>query len=226
MDEFRAGVTAALRSWSALRTAAESGWGGVDSIQKAEDLRSNIFQHFDGSSVPPKAMTDVMDLEDLLVIYMEEEFSVVLEDNSERQVADVIWRMYHECSKGDFVLASQIVASAQKVAAQAQSYPVQVLSSEQDDDEDDEMDTGDEAATLVLLEPVPPETVLPALPSAVEYAAQPLFGHPKKRQIDCASKPQRQLGETTSSPAETLQLDEDGFAPVIKSKRKGQPKPV
>jgi pre-rRNA-processing protein TSR2 len=172
-----------------------------------------------------------MDLEDSLAIYMEEEFSLVLEDDSEKQVAGVIWRMYHECSKGDHSLASQIVASAQKVAAQAQSFPVKVLSSEQDDeddddDNDDEMDTSDEPGTLISLEPVTPETIVQALPSAVEYAAQPLFGPPKKRPADLASKPQRQLGEAASPPSEKLQLDEDGFAPVVKSKRKGQSKPV
>ena len=131
MDEFRAGVTASLRSWSALRTAVESGWGGSESIQKAEDLRSNIFEHFNGAAVPPKTMVDVTDLEDALAIFMEEEFSVVLDDGSERQIADVIWKMYEACAKGDLTMASRVVSVAEQAAAKLQGlFPVQIMSPE------------------------------------------------------------------------------------------------
>jgi pre-rRNA-processing protein TSR2 len=71
IDEFRAGVTACLRSWSALRTAVESGWGGGEkqSQAKAEDLRQNIFNLLDGQKFPPSS--DATDLADNLAIYME-----------------------------------------------------------------------------------------------------------------------------------------------------------
>lgn len=54
MEEFRAGVTACLRSWSALRTAVDSGWGGGEreSQVKADDLRKSIFDIMDGSHCP------------------------------------------------------------------------------------------------------------------------------------------------------------------------------
>lgn len=54
MEEFQAGVTACLRSWSALRTAVQSGWGGGEreSQAKADDLRKNIFDIMDGSRCP------------------------------------------------------------------------------------------------------------------------------------------------------------------------------
>lgn len=54
IEEFRAGVTACLRSWSALRTAVESGWGGGEreSQGKADDLRKSIFDIMDGSQCP------------------------------------------------------------------------------------------------------------------------------------------------------------------------------
>jgi pre-rRNA-processing protein TSR2 len=79
IDEFRAGVTACLRSWSAFRTAVESGWGGgeIESQAKADDLRRSIFQIMDGSQCPPQNF-DVNDLADNLSIYVEEEFSVTL----------------------------------------------------------------------------------------------------------------------------------------------------
>ena len=54
IEEFRAGVTACLRSWSALRTAVESGWGGGEreSQGKADDLRKYILNIMDGSKCP------------------------------------------------------------------------------------------------------------------------------------------------------------------------------
>ena len=85
LSEFQAGVTAALRSWSALRTAVEGEWGGIESKAKAEDLRASVFSLFDGSSDKPKISLE--ELEDNLFDYMETEFSIVLEDGSERQVA-------------------------------------------------------------------------------------------------------------------------------------------
>jgi pre-rRNA-processing protein TSR2 len=245
MDEFRAGVTASLRSWSALRTAVESGWGGNESIQKAEDLRNNIFDHFNGSSVPPKTMIDVTDLEDALAIFMEEEFSVVLDDGSERQVADVIWKMYEACSTGDLTLANQVVSVAEQAAAKLQSFPVQVQSPEQcdDDDGDDEEDamdttTTEESTSSVaavpqhqMNSPLLVATAVIGIPSlatttAAEYAAQPLFGPVKRHKPVVEKPPPRQLGEAAPSMAETkIPVDEDGFAPIIKQKRKTR-KPV
>lgn len=63
MEEFRAGVTACLRSWSALRTAVESGWGGGEreSQVKADTLRTNIFDIMNGSQCPLPNF-DVQDL--------------------------------------------------------------------------------------------------------------------------------------------------------------------
>jgi pre-rRNA-processing protein TSR2 len=54
IEEFRGGVTACLRSWSALRTAVESGWGGGEreSQTKADDLRNSILDIMDGSQNP------------------------------------------------------------------------------------------------------------------------------------------------------------------------------
>ena len=131
MEEFRAGVTATLRSWSALRAAVESGWGGVQSQAKADELRQHIYDIFDGNA--PKL--DEYDLEDNLAIYMEEQFSVVLEDDSERQVAGVLFRMYEACVKGDVTLARRAVENAQRAEAVMTAFPVQVQNTDDDDDE-------------------------------------------------------------------------------------------
>lgn len=228
MDEFRAGVTACLRSWSALRAAVEGGWGGHDSLAKAEDLRRNIFQHLDGTSCPPRSIT-VDDLEDNLAIYLEEEFSVVLEDRSEQQVADAIWRMYEQCMKGDFSLARHMVEASSAAIQQSSSYPVKVQSQNEDDDDDDddnqdmEMDDSDGDHAGMEEGVAPPLITLasPGIINAQEYAAQNLFGPPKPVRSVVHDKPVRQLGEA-AAPEPVVEVDDDGFAPVVK--RKGHKK--
>eukprot|EP00566_Odontella_aurita_P021513 CAMPEP_0113525874 /NCGR_PEP_ID=MMETSP0015_2-20120614/422_1 /TAXON_ID=2838 /ORGANISM="Odontella" /LENGTH=216 /DNA_ID=CAMNT_0000424125 /DNA_START=13 /DNA_END=663 /DNA_ORIENTATION=- /assembly_acc=CAM_ASM_000160 len=193
--EFQAGVTAALRSWHPLRTAVEGDWGGVESKAKADDLRGNIFHHFDGSQSSPKLSLE--ELEENLTLYMEEEFSIVLEDGSERQVADMIWRMYETCARGDFSVARQVVANVEKVVASQATQRVIVH-------DDEEMCDEDHVVGVQSSE------------SAQAYAAESVFGAPLPQQA-ADLPPARQLGEPEpEKPA--IQLDDDGFAPVQKRK--------
>ena len=206
IEEFRAGVTACLRSWSALRTAVESGWGGGEreSQAKAEDLRQNIFQLLDGSKFPPSC--DEMDLADSLAIYLEEEFSVTLEDKSELQVAETIFKMYEGCHKGDTTLCRQMIAHAESAISLSSQYPVQIQTPEHDDDEDEDMSGTTESNQSTPL----------VAPTISAFNEQPLFGPPKKVQTPLA--PVRQLGE--AAPVQpTIEIDDDGFAPV---KQKGR----
>lgn len=223
-DAFRAGVAACLRSWSALKTAVEGGWGGSESIEKAEFLRDHLINYFasNNSGGSPD------ELEDHLAVYMEEEFSVVLEDGSERQIADVVWRLYGQCARERrTALAEQLVQSAETAAATLAmalqktnpqlplSGPV-IQSSEFDDDDDDDTDEdmmlvdvdGDNkmesaaaaAAHVPAGDPTAPSSAAVAsatqpFTSFAEYASQPLFGPPKKKSFGNSSAPVRQLGE-------------------------------
>jgi pre-rRNA-processing protein TSR2 len=242
MDEFRAGVTACLRSWSALRTAVESGWGGANSAEKADLLRSSILEHFDGTTIPPKQFPDVMDLEDALAIYMEEEFSLTLEDNSERQIADVIWSMYVQCAEGNVALARETMAIAESVLQQSLLVVVQAPEHDDDDDDDDDDDEQDDAMMdtedgawqdAVAMTTTVHQTATPAVSVAVEgqttlsaadYAAQPLFGSARTApKAFAAAGPVRQLGEAPPEIDNTPAVDGDGFAPVATKKKSRKP---
>jgi hypothetical protein len=119
--EFQAGVTAALRTWSALRTAVEQSWGPTSA---AEDLRDNIYRHFHdgggGGGGPSRkngrgGFGGIMtrdELEDNLLDYMEDEFGLILEDGSERELSDLICRMYEGCGNGDMSLARSVLRCA------------------------------------------------------------------------------------------------------------------
>jgi pre-rRNA-processing protein TSR2 len=226
-SDFQAGVTACLRSWSALRTAVESGWGGGirESYVKAETLRQNIYNLLNGRHTI--SSMDVYDLADDLAIFMEEEFSVTLEDQSEQQVAETIFQMYEDCSKGNPTLARQLVANAEGIVALHDQFPVQVQSNElDDDDDDDDMLVGTSTIDGTSSEtdvPINPLTGPPSLLSPAEYAMQPLFGKlgDVKLATSSSSTPVRQLGE--SIPEEpTVEMDEDGFAPVVTKGRRNR----
>jgi len=207
LEEFRAGVTACLRSWSALRTAVESGWGGGEreSQAKADDLRRNIFELLDGSKFPPNC--DVIDLADSLAIYLEEEFSVTLEDNSEQQVAELIFKMYEGCHKGDPSLCRRLVAEADGAIAMNAQYPVQIQTTEHDDDDDEAMTDSKSVNQPASLAPASGAI----MPTPATFSEQPLFGTPKK--VQASSAPVRQLGEAAPSEP-TVEVDDDGFAAV------------
>ena len=233
--EFQAGVTAALRSWSALRTAVEQSWGPRGSAEAAasaaEDLRSNIFAYFDGTSPNPRMKQD--ELEDNLLDYMEDEFGVVLEDGSEREVADLICRMYELCGRGDVTLARGVVQSAIKAEEATRASNVKSVFQggedifDEDDDgdemEDDDSDSEgeeDEGATDSAHQESSMQVMNDTTNiSAVQaYALGALFGGPTKPKKE--SPPPRQLGVPEPEKPSPV-LDDDGFA-AVPTKKKGR----
>jgi pre-rRNA-processing protein TSR2 len=192
-------------------------------VAKADELRDNIYRFMTGCTATPSL--ELEDLEDNLAIYLEEEFSVVLEDESEKQVALTLFQLYGQCVQGQTQLAEQLVQTALRYDQQiAAAYPVCVQSTEQDDDDDDDDDddeammdtTGDDGPTIAtepLLQQKPPimqqpETT-PAFTSTADYASQSLFGKPKK------PKAPRQPRE---EPQDAI-VDDDGFETVTKARR-------
>lgn len=239
LTHFRAGVTAILRTWPAMKAAVDGEWGGHETHAKAEDLRFNIYQHFDGSSSEGMPLEE---LEDNLVMYMEEEFSVVLEDESERQIASLIHQIYQECSKGNVETVKRLVdMSVSMSSSQAtsrnrvvvQTDPnAEVDSDEESDDDvdgdgdgdgDDEMMDEQESEVVNTDQSTP--VVMPTVPFAPNefpydlnfaksFLEGPLFeGGPQKKPKNDNLPPPRQLGEPEPEKPQ-VQLDEDGFAPV------------
>jgi pre-rRNA-processing protein TSR2 len=213
IEEFKAGVTACLRSWSAFRTAVESGWGGGEreSQAKADDLRTNIFECMDGSSFPPRNV-DVHGLADSLAVYLEEEFSVTLEDGSEMQVAEAIFAMYEGCHRGDFALAREMVARASGALEFNAQFPVQIQATEHDDEDEEMTHSSTNPSNSIHAAPTPSSNLMP-----FNYSEQPLFG--KMLKVSVPSGPVRQLGDSSEAQKIEVEMDDDGFAPV---KRKGR----
>ena len=91
---FSEGLHIVLRGWSALTLATTLSTSTED---LREDLHSSLLDHFSvyGANIEPE------DLEDILLEVMNTEAGVILEDESERQVAKMIWELYRECIRGE-----------------------------------------------------------------------------------------------------------------------------
>jgi pre-rRNA-processing protein TSR2 len=87
MDEAQARFTHAtaliIHLWSALDIAVKNEWAGSDSSDVRDWLGGVVVNMF---SFPPGKKVDVDDVEDILLQVMEDEFEVLPEDDSARQV--------------------------------------------------------------------------------------------------------------------------------------------
>lgn len=222
LTHFRAGVTATLRTWAALKAAVDGEWGGIESHSKAEDLRSNILERYDGTKAEPMPLEE---LEENLLEYMEDEYSILLEDESERLIASLIYKMYEECSVGN----AQLVEKMVKDAAKLNNIPKQkvVLTTDGEMESDDDSDLEDEAdgdevsGNDDAMDEVEETAFQFNLETARLFSEGPLFeGGRKTISQPVNLPPPRQLGEAAPEVSK-VDLDEDGFASVAPRRKKG-----
>lgn len=91
---FAQGLRLVLDRWSALNLAIHQ--GDPENEQKKELLFESLLDYFsvNGKRIEPE------DLEEILLQVMITEFGIILQDESERQVAKILWELYHECILG------------------------------------------------------------------------------------------------------------------------------
>ena len=186
---------------------------------------------------------DAYDLEDNLLLYMEEEFGVVLEDGSEVEIANLICTMYEACvGRGDVTLAHSVVQNAMRAEEAMKASTIKSVfqsgqeniedgdSCNDDDDDDDEMmdedcdikEMGDgninqeQEASMQLMDD---GQIASRISMEQIFASESLFaGPPTKPNKELP--PPRQLGEP--APEKPLPVvDEDGFAMVPTKKKAG-----
>lgn len=150
-------------------------------------------------------------LKDGLAIYLEEEFSVTLEDQSERQVVETLFRMYEECFRGDFSFTRHMIAHAMKAVEFSAQHQPPVQTTEHDDDDDDtDMVGTDKQEAIQTFD----------IANATSLLEMPLFGEARKP--SAPTGPVRQLGEAIQEEPNDVDMDDDGFAPVkTKGRRRG-----
>ncbi|KAJ2159814.1 rRNA accumulation- protein [Coemansia sp. RSA 552] len=125
-EAFIEGVDHILSRWTALELAVENGWGGQTTQAKRAGMVDEISRHFD-ELVRKRRAPEAGDLEELLLDIMDEDFSVTLDDGSEKAVAAHICQVFGQCRRGDHSevdrLARERDARGSRSAAQQSTGP-------------------------------------------------------------------------------------------------------
>ncbi|KAJ1815254.1 rRNA accumulation- protein [Coemansia sp. RSA 2671] len=105
-EAFIEGVDHILAKWTALGLAIEHSWGGHETEEKRDDMVDDIVEFFDNAKQKPEPL----DLQDLLLEIMNLDFHVELKDESEKEVAAVLCKLFAECRAGNFTTVDKLAA--------------------------------------------------------------------------------------------------------------------
>lgn len=147
-------ITLVLNNWPALTLAVQSNWGGPTSSDKRDWLCGAI-----SDMLNDRPETDAEDLEDVLIQVMNDEFEVMVDDESAGNVAAEIMEFKAQTTRGEFGAIQELWETWQKKGQQKASAAsifkkVDALDEDQEtDDSEDDLEDEDvemgEAPTLV-----------------------------------------------------------------------------
>ncbi|KAK9236746.1 Pre-rRNA-processing protein TSR2-domain-containing protein [Lipomyces kononenkoae] len=100
---FELGVCMAIYDWEALSVAVQNFWGGPESADKRDWMVGSIVELYE-----QQQEVDSEDIEDRLLQIMQDEFEVVVDDDSAYGVAEGIVRIFGQCTEGDFSLVDSL----------------------------------------------------------------------------------------------------------------------
>mmetsp|Transcript_26601 Transcript_26601/g.39528 ORF Transcript_26601/g.39528 Transcript_26601/m.39528 type:complete len:182 (-) Transcript_26601:85-630(-) len=98
-EAFTQGLGSVFRQWTALELAVHNQWGGPNSSEKANELLNQILKVFED---PRRMYKDEISM--LIEDYVDAEFSMVCEDGSPDEIAELLLAMYREAREGNFTL--------------------------------------------------------------------------------------------------------------------------
>jgi pre-rRNA-processing protein TSR2 len=147
-------ITIVLNNWPALTLAVQSNWGGPTSGDKRDWLCGAI-----SDMLNERPETDAEDLEDVLIQVMNDEFEVMIDDESAGNVAAEIMEFKAQTTRGEFGAIQELWETWQKKSQQKSSAASmfkkveardedQETDEEEDDSEDEDVEMG-EAPSLV-----------------------------------------------------------------------------
>lgn len=134
------GITLAINAWPALTLAVTSNWGGPTSADKRDWLCGAI-----SDMIADRPETDAEDLEDVLIQVMNDEFDVVVDDESAGEVADRIMEIRKMVENGEFDGIRQMWEEWERKAAKKGDAVAGFRRGEdQDGETDDDEEDGEE----------------------------------------------------------------------------------
>lgn len=154
--KFDLAISLAIASWPALSVAVQNQWGGPDSTDKRDWLAGAISDLF-----VERPDTDEVDIENMLLQVMSDEFEVNVDDESETKVAQDIMKFRKEISEGNFSGVDAMWKSWQERRGKAVvPANLQIVDHDQETDDDDDDYEDDEDDTEMVDAPA----LVPAAP--------------------------------------------------------------
>ena len=154
--KFDLAISLCLAFWPTLTDAVNNEWGGPDSADKRDWLAGVISDLFPADSPANGAdEADDIDIANVLLQVMQDEFELDVQDESDLVVARQIMQLKQECDEGNFSNVDALYATwQQKQSRGGDKRKVQVVEGDQDTDaSEEEEDDGDvemdEAPSLV-----------------------------------------------------------------------------
>ncbi|KAE8147375.1 putative pre-rRNA processing protein [Aspergillus avenaceus] len=136
------GITLAIHNWPALTLAVQSNWGGPTSSDKRDWLCGAISE-----MISERPETDALDLEDVLCQVMNDEFDVVVEDESAAPVADLIMEFRGQTARGEFRVIKEMwegwKSKSEKKAGELAAAGFRRGEDQESEDDEDEEEGGD-----------------------------------------------------------------------------------
>ncbi|CAP80644.1 Pc12g10170 [Penicillium rubens Wisconsin 54-1255] len=132
-------ITLTLNNWPALSLAVQSNWGGPNSSEKRDWLCGAI-----SDMLADRPETDAVDLEEVLIQVMNDEFDVAVDDESAADVADLIMELKAQTDRGEFGTIQQMLEKFQKKSQNRSAVgQFQRVEAADEDQETDESEEGD-----------------------------------------------------------------------------------
>lgn len=137
---FELAIALSLALWPALTLAVQNNWGGADSAEKRDWLGGEILSLFEND---PE--TNGYDVESMLLQVMQDEFEVVIDDESAFDTADQIMKLKAQCALGNFTDVLKLKERWEKKSANNASVAnaFQMVDNGEDDQDTDGSDDED-----------------------------------------------------------------------------------
>jgi pre-rRNA-processing protein TSR2 len=102
-SQFELALSLTLFTWPDLTLAVQNNWGGPNSAEKREWFAGAISELFPSPTSPTSVpVPELEDVESRLLQIMEDEFEVVVDDDSSLDIAKQILGLYNQTLEGEF----------------------------------------------------------------------------------------------------------------------------
>ncbi|KAK2744308.1 hypothetical protein FQN55_006822 [Onygenales sp. PD_40] len=211
--KFDLAITLILNTWPSLTLAVQSSWGGPTSSDKRDWLCGAISDLF-----TTRPETDAEDIEEVLIQVMNDEFDVVVDDESTGDIAARIMEAKADIAQGNYAGVDKMWADweakgAAKAGAVAGAFrKIEINDDTQDTDGegDDWADDVSDWADDVEMEeaPAPSESTVQKKPDeAMSWRRGAPLGAPQPPPVQVQQKV-------------VPEVDEDGFTTVVSKRRR------